>query len=69
MTTGEKMPLITTDPIWGKTAVGQTFVTCMNCRWNGHHYSLLCESRSRRLYCPLCTSTSWVFSKRTVVNE
>lgn len=63
----QKVPLIATHKSWAKSNIG--WVTCHACGWNGHHSSLLCERISRKLYCPLCTSTSWTYAKREKVYE
>lgn len=60
----KKMPLVTLNPMWKKTSIGD--VKCASCGWHGRFYSLLSEScsTSRRLYCPLCTSTKWFYVER-----
>lgn len=63
----EKLPLDETHPSWRRSAIG--WVTCYSCGWHGRHSSLLSEKSSHRLYCPLCTSTRWIFAKRKTIHE
>lgn len=67
MLMAEKIPLVKDNPVWAKTSIG--WVTCLSCGWNGHHCSMLSEKTSRNLYCPLCTSTRWFYSKRVKIHE